>query len=112
MSERSRIASRPAMLEMMSSARSWRPTSLCARASSNSRCCRNSPERSVMRVLRSAAIAVRLAVGQVNHRQAGCDLRPRRALEAVIDLVLQELGGLIEQVDRDQPVGETADHLV
>ena len=30
----------------------------------------------------------------------------------MVDLVLQELGSLVEQIDRDQPVGEPADHLV
>jgi hypothetical protein len=55
--ERSRIASRPVILEMMSSARSWRPMSLCARASNSSRCWRSSPERSAMRVVRSAEMA-------------------------------------------------------
>jgi hypothetical protein len=30
----------------------------------------------------------------------------------VIDLILQELAGLIEQIDRDQPICETADHFV
>ena len=56
--------------------------------------------------------AVRLAVGQVDHGQARGDLRARRALQPLVDLVLQEFGGLIEQVDRDQPVGQPADHLV
>ena len=35
-----------------------------------------------------------------------------RALQAVIDLVLEQFGGLVEQIDRHQPVGEPADHLV
>ena len=33
-------------------------------------------------------------------------------LQAVVDLVLEQFGRLVEQVDRDQPVGEPADHLV
>ena len=98
---------------MMSSARSWRPMSLCARASSSRRCWRNSPARSAMRVVRSAAMrAVRLAVHQIDHRQPRGDLRARRALEPVIDLVLQQFARLIEQIDRDETIGETADHLV
>ena len=30
----------------------------------------------------------------------------------MIDLILQQLGGLIEQIDRHQAVGKPADHLV
>ena len=55
---------------------------------------------------------VGLAVGEIDHREAGCDLRPRRAFEALVDLVLQELGGLVEQIDRNEALGEPADHLV
>ena len=55
---------------------------------------------------------VRLAVGQVDHGQARRDLRARRALQPLVDLILQQFGGLVEQVDRDQPVREPADHLV
>jgi hypothetical protein len=65
-----------------------------------------------MRVVRSADGAIRLAVGQIDHGQARRDLRARRALQPLVDLVLQQFAGLIEQVDRDQPVGEAADHLV
>ena len=66
-----------------------------------------------MRVARSAVDgAIRLAVGEIDHREPRRDLRARRAFEALVDLVLQELGGLVEQVDRDQAVGEPADHLV
>ena len=56
--------------------------------------------------------ALRLAVGEIDHRQARSDLRTRGAFEPLVDLVLQELGGLIEQIDGHQPIGETADHLV
>ena len=56
--------------------------------------------------------AIRLAVHQVDHRQPCGDLRARRALQPVIDLVLQKFAGLVEQVDRDQPVGQPADHFV
>ena len=55
---------------------------------------------------------VRLVVEQIDHREPGRDLRARGALQAVVDLVLQQLGRLVEQIDRDQPVGEPADHLV
>ena len=53
-----------------------------------------------------------LAIEQIDHRKPGRDLRARRALQAVVDLMLQQLRRLIEQIDRDQPVGEPADHLV
>ena len=52
------------------------------------------------------------AVHHVDHREPRGDLRARRALQAVVDLVLQQLAGLVEQIDRDQPVGEPPDHLV
>ena len=39
-------------------------------------------------------------------------LRPRGALEPVIDLVLKKVGGLVEQIHRHQSIGEPADHLV
>ena len=55
---------------------------------------------------------VGLAVHQIDHGQPRRDLRARRALQAVVDLVLQQLGRLIEQIDRDQPVGQPPDHLV
>jgi len=35
-----------------------------------------------------------------------------RAFEPLVDLVLQELGGLVEQVDADQAFGKASDHLV
>ena len=54
----------------------------------------------------------RLVVHQVDHGEPRRDLGARCALQAVVDLVLQQLGGLVEQVDRYQPVGEPADHLV
>jgi hypothetical protein len=39
-------------------------------------------------------------------------LRARGALQTVVDLVLQQIGGLVEQVDRCQAIGKTANHLV
>ena len=39
--------------------------------------------------------AIRLAAHQVNDR----DLRTRGTLQAIVDLMLQQLGSLIEQVD-------------
>ena len=36
----------------------------------------------------------------------------RAALQAVIDLMLEQFGGLVEQIDRHKPVGEPADHFV
>ena len=56
--------------------------------------------------------AVRLAVHQIDHRQPRRDLRARRALQPMIDLILQQFAGLIEQIDRDQAIGEAADHFV
>ena len=55
---------------------------------------------------------VRLAVHQIDHGEPRRHLRARGALQAVVDLVLQQLGGLVEQIDRNQPLGEPADHLV
>ena len=56
--------------------------------------------------------AIRLAIGQIDHGEARRHLGPRRAFETAIDLVLQQLGGLIEQIDADQAIGQLADHLV
>ena len=56
--------------------------------------------------------AVRLAVGQVDHGEARGDLGARSTLQPLVDLILQQFAGLIEQVDRDQPVREPADHFV
>ena len=66
-----------------------------------------------MRVLRSAEMArIRLAAGQIDHGEARRDLRARRALQPFVDLVLQKFTGLVEQIDRDQPLGEPPDHFV
>ncbi len=56
--------------------------------------------------------AVRLAIGQIDHGKARCDLRARSTLQPLVDLILQEFAGLVEQIDRDQPIGEMPDHLV
>ena len=45
-------------------------------------------------------------------RQIGRDLRLRHALEAVVDLVLEQVGRLRQQVDPHQPPRQVADHLV
>ena len=55
---------------------------------------------------------VGLAVHQIDDGKPRRHLGARRALQTVIDLVLQQVGGLIEQIDRHQPVGKTPDHLV
>jgi hypothetical protein len=52
---------------------------------------------------------VRLVVHQIDPSKPRRHLRPRGALQAVVDLVLQQLGALVEQIDRDQPFGELAD---
>ena len=113
MSERSRIASRPVMLEMMSSARSCRAdVALRARFQQQPLLPQFAREIGDARRAQRRDGAVRLAVGQVDHGQARRHLRPRRTLEPLVDLVLQQLGRLVEQVDRDQPLGQTPDHLV
>ena len=53
-----------------------------------------------------------LAIHQIDDGKSRRDLRTRRTLQPMIDLILQKLGRLIEQIDRDQAVGEPADHLV
>ena len=84
-----------------------------ARASSSRRWSRSSLDSSAVRVARKRGErAVRLAVHQIDDREPGRDLRARGALQAVVDLVLQQFGRLVEQIDRHQPVGEPADHLV
>ena len=55
---------------------------------------------------------VGLAVHQIDDGKPRRHLRARRALQTVIDLVLQQFGRLVEQIDLHQPVGELADHLV
>jgi hypothetical protein len=51
-------------------------------------------------------------VEQVDHCEPRCDLRARGALQAVVDLMLQQLRRLVEQINRNQAVGEAADHFV
>ena len=53
--------------------------------------------------------AVGLPIGEIHHRQSRRDLCTSRAFQALINLVLQKLGGLIEQVDPHQPIGEPAE---
>ena len=101
------------MPAITSSAKSWRPRSDSARASISSRWYAHlvgeiggagRPQRGLR--------LVRLAVHQIDHRKPRGDLRARGALQPVVDLVLQQLGRLVEQIDRNQPVGEPPDHLV
>ena len=56
--------------------------------------------------------AVGLSVHQINHGQPRRHLRACRALQPVIDLILQKIRSLIQQVDRDEAIGQAADHLV
>ncbi len=64
------------------------------------------------RAAKRAEGAIRLATGQVDHGQTCGDLRARGALQPAVDLILQQFAGLVEQIDRDQPVREPADHFV
>jgi hypothetical protein len=53
-----------------------------------------------------------LAVHQVDQRQVGGDLGARHPVQAVFGLVLQQLGGVVQQVDGDQPLRQAPDHHV
>ncbi len=64
------------------------------------------------RFLQGGDRALRLAVHEVDGGKAGRDLGARGAVQAVVDLVLEQFGRLVEQVDGDQPVGQAPDHLV
>ena len=55
---------------------------------------------------------LRPVVHQVDHRQVGRHLAPRHPVEPVVHLVLQQLGGLVEQVHVHQPARHAPDHLV
>ena len=56
---------------------------------------------------------IRLAIGEIDHGKARRHLRARGAFEPLVDLVLEQFGGLIEQIDRDAAtVGQPADHFV
>ena len=113
MSERSRIASRPLDIgddverEIVAS-----DVALRARLQQQPLLAQFAGEVGDARGAKRGDGAVRLAVGQIDHGEPRRDLRARRALEPMVDLVLQEFGGLIEQVDRDQPIRQPADHLV
>jgi hypothetical protein len=54
----------------------------------------------------------RLAAHQPDRREPGRDGRPRRAGQALVDLVLEEIGRLVEQVEFDEAVCEAPDDLV
>ena len=56
--------------------------------------------------------AIRLVGHQINHGEADRDLGTRRALEAMIDLVLPQLRGLIEQVHRGQSLRLSAHDFI
>ena len=53
-----------------------------------------------------------LAVHQIDGGQIGRDLGLGHALQPVLDLVFEQLGGLVQQVDIDQTARQAADHLV
>ena len=114
MSERSRIASRPSILAMTSSARSWRPDvgqrarleqqPLVAQLVVDIRPCGS----------RAASPAPGRACGSSDRSPASRVATCARAAPCRrwSTWCCKQLGGLIEQVDRDQPVGQPADHLV
>ena len=56
--------------------------------------------------------AVGLAVHQIDYGQSRRHLRARSTLQPAIDLILQKIRSLIQQVDRDETIGQAADHLV
>jgi len=51
-------------------------------------------------------------VQQIDRGQPRRNLRAGSTLQAMVDLVLKQLGGLIEQIDRYQSVGQAADHFI
>ncbi len=55
---------------------------------------------------------VGLAIHQVDDREPRRHLGARGPLQAMVDLVLQQFGRLVEEIDRHQPIGHAADHLV
>ncbi len=55
---------------------------------------------------------VGLVVHQINGGQLGRDLRLGDAVQALVDLIGQQIGGRSEQVHRHQPVGHAADHFI
>ena len=113
MSERSRIASRPVMLEMMIE-REIVASNVALRAQLQQQTLLAQLAGEIGNAGGAKRVngAFRPAVRQIDHRQARRDLRAGRALQTIVDLVLQQVGGLIEQVDRNQPVRKPADHLV
>ena len=53
-----------------------------------------------------------LSIEKVDNRKARCDLSAGSALQAMLNLMLQQLSGLIQQVDRYQPIRESPDHFI
>src|SRR5689334_8367399 len=48
----------------------------------------------------------------MDHGEPDGDLRARGALETMVDLMLQQLGCLIEEIDRHESIRKPADHFV
>ena len=97
----------------ISSAVSYWPSPVSARAAITRRCRLSAFGSTVVReALIASSASSGLLVHQVDDRQVGGDLGLRHAVEPVVDLVLQQLLGLRQQVDVDQPAGQPAHHGV
>src|SRR5262249_35572716 len=55
---------------------------------------------------------LRLAIEQADKGNAGCDARLLAPLQTIADLAFEEIPGAVEQIDRDQAIGELANDLV
>jgi hypothetical protein len=56
--------------------------------------------------------AIRALVPEIDGRKIDGDRRLARAVNAIVDLVLQELRGRLEKVEGDEALCQLADHLV
>ncbi|MCB1508399.1 MAG: hypothetical protein KDI98_06520, partial [Hyphomicrobiaceae bacterium] len=54
----------------------------------------------------------RPVVHQINDRQISRDLGLGHPRQTVVNLMLKQVRGLVEQIDFDKPVGKTADDLI
>ncbi len=51
-------------------------------------------------------------VHQVNRSQIGGDLRLGRPAQTIVDLVAQQVAGLLQKIKRHQPIRQAPDHVV